>query len=374
MNEFAAPALRLLEYLTKKHWTGQALSGPDPIGKINWRVTRFVKGYTRWLPWPDQFVYSQSQGYWIKAQARLQASELPHPAQPAAPLGLIRAAADELVGRQLPGGAWEHPPLRERRGFVSTVETVWACLGLVTAYQKTNDPAYLQALQKGYAGLNQAIGYQKIEMGGREALAVNYHAHTKNAIPNVTIMLLWLKAALAKVSGDAGMLDQQEEMLNFLELSQAESGEMPYVYQEELHFQCYQYNSFEFLDLANYYLLTGNPRVEGLLSRLAKFLKTGVSQRHSCRYNCSGDNPETLYWNAALAAALWAADQLGLGAYQKTSDLVFERLLSQQKADGSFEFSQRNYVFLSDKRSYPRQQAMILFFLLSRAAGSYTVI
>jgi len=365
VNDYRAPALRLLAYLKGACWTGQALYGPDPIGKVNWRVTRFIKGYTPWLPWKDRFAYTQAQGYWIKALARL--CEMDDNPQS---LEMISSTANYLVSQQLPGGAWEHPPLRERKGFISTVETTWACLGLATAYRQTGDARYRQSLIHGYDGLSEVIGFQQVQDG----LAVNYHAHTHQAIPNVTNMLLWLKAELYKVTGEAMFLEHQDAMLHFLEISQLDSGEFSYIYEEKPHFQCFQYNSFEFIDLVNFYLLTANQRILPILARLAKFLSGGLTSRNSCRYNCFRDNPETYYWNAALATALWIADQLDLGPYRALSERLYERLLSRQKADGSFEFSERNYGFLADHRSYPRQQAMILYFLLTRAGDRYTVI
>jgi hypothetical protein len=58
---------------------------------------------------------------------------------------------------------------------------------------------------------------------------------------------------------------------------------------------------------------------------------------------------------------------LGLGQYQDLSERAYRRLLSRQNPDGSFDFSDKNYRFLADRRSYPRQEAMILNFLLTQA-------
>jgi hypothetical protein len=111
-----------------------------------------------------------------------------------------------------------------------------------------------------------------------------------------------------------------------------------------------------------------------MLTRLAAFLASGVTQRASCRYDCFKENPETNYWTAAIAAALLKAHQLGLGQgqYAALSDQAYQRLLSRQNPDGSYIFSDRNYRFLSDRRSYPRQLAMIMYLLCLKAKASVT--
>jgi DUF1680 family protein len=345
-------------HIKARHWNRGAIVGPDPIGRINWRITRFVKGYLDWLPWPDNYVYLQAQGYWI--QANLRMFELTgDPVH----LEIVERCADHIVQAQLTNGVWEHPALRERRGFISTVETVWACLGLVAAYQKLDKPVYLDAILKGYDGLINVIGLRPLNNG----LAINYYAHSRSLVPNVTTMLLWLLAEIYRVTGDARYLESTEEMLRFLEYSQLESGELQYAYRARPHFQCYQYNSFQFLDLANFYALTGDEGVLAIITRMARFLSSGITERGSCRYDCFKENPETNYWTAALAAALRRAGQLELGPYRELSERAYRRLLSRQNSDGSFYFSDKNYRFLADRRSYPRQQAMILYFLLLRA-------
>ena len=139
------------------------------------------------------------------------------------------------------------------------------------------------------------------------------------------------------------------------------SGELPYEVDHRPHFMCYQYNSFEFMDLANYYELTQNPVVLPILGRLAAFLETGVTSIGSCRYNCDKQFPEVNYWTAALATALAKAQSLGLGEYATASRRAVRHLLARQRPDGGFDFSYRNYRMLRDARSYPRYLSMILF-------------
>jgi hypothetical protein len=129
---------------------------------------------------------------------------------------------------------------------------------------------------------------------------------------------------------------------------------------------CYQYNSFQFMDLAHYYQLTEDEICLRILKQLATYLATGLSENNHCRYSCSKNVPEVHYWTAALATALRKASELGLGNYLSLSEKAYCYLLTRQRPDGGFNFSEHNYGVLTDRRSYPRYLAMILSFLLNR--------
>jgi hypothetical protein len=358
VNEYLAVALRLHRYIVNKHWDGRAIVGPDPIGKIHWRVTRFVRSYLPWLPGDDRYTYLQGQGYWIRANLELY--ELVGEPQYAA---IAKQCADHVVRVQSADGAWLHPPIWGRRGFISTVEGVWGSLGLTATFKKTGQHEYLDAALKWYDFQVNSIGFEQAGDG----LAANYYAHSRHVVPNVTTMLLLLMAEVYELTGDERYLEYTDKMIRFLEYSQFDSGEFPYVFPSWPHFMCYQYNSFEFLDLAYYYDLTQDERVWRIMHRLANYLSGGLTERGSCRYNCLEENPEVNYWTAAIATALHKAHQLGLGDYEAASLRAYRRVLGRQRPDGGFGFSDKNYRFLRDNRSYPRYLAMILDHLSSRA-------
>lgn len=357
MENYLNAAYKLHTYIVNKHWNGQAIVGPDPIGKINWRVTRFIKSYTPWLPWNDQLAYLQAQSYWIVNNCYL--TDL---SQDTSYLNAVERCADYIVQKQLPNGVWEHPPIRERRGFISTVESVWACLGLVAAYRKLSKSVYLHAVLQGYDGLLNVIKLRRF----RDSLCVNYHSHTTALVPNVTTMFLQLIAEIYQLTGKQEYLNQAEEMVRFVRYSQMENGELQYIYDYRPHFQCYQYNSFEFLDLVRYYQLTNDEHVWPILARMSTYLATGLTERGSARYNCFKETPEVNYWIGALATALHQAHLLQLGDFLTLSERAFDYLLLQQRADNSFGYSKHNYIFLRDECSYPRYLAMILNTLLYR--------
>jgi uncharacterized protein YyaL (SSP411 family) len=358
MDKHLEASLKLHHFILEKHWNGQAIVGPDPIGKINWRITRFVKSYTQWLPWKDHFAYLQGQAYWIRANLILFqiTSNRVY-------LDLVRRSADFIVQKRLDNGAWEHPPIRERKGFISTVESVWACLGLVSAYQSTGNSTYLETAIDGYQAILNVIGLRTF----KDSLLINYHAHTTAMVPNVTTMLLWLAAELFEATGTDRYRNHDQELLRFIEYAQMENGELQYIYNRRPHFQCYQYNSFQFLDLAHYYRITENGLVLRILKKMAAYLASGLTERSSSRYDCFREVPEVNYWTGALAAALHQAHRLGLGDYEQLSQQAYHYLLTRQRTDGGFNYSRWNYRFLQDVRSYPRYQAMILEHLLLRA-------
>ena len=354
-NGTTKPAVRLHNYLTDNHWDGTKLVGPDPIGRIHWRVTRFIRSYLPFLPGDDRYTYLQGQAYWIRGNLKL--FNLTNDRRY---LGIAARSADFMVGSQPSDGGWPHPPIRGRRGFRSTVEGVWASLGLTAVYRESGNDAYLQAALRWYDFQLKRIGFQ--EVGG--GLASNYYAQSTRVVPNVTTMLIWLSAELCQITGNDRYLEHTDLMLNFVEYSQMSSGELPYELDGRIHYQCYQYNSFEFIDLARYYQITGDGRALPILGEMARYLAGGLTERGSCRSGCFRERPEANYWTAALALALYLAHELQLGDYRQLSDQAYRYLLTRQQPDGAFDFSEGDYVILRDTRSYPRYLAIILDCLL----------
>jgi hypothetical protein len=128
MDRYLEAALKLHQYVVNKHWDGKAIVGPDPVGKIHWRVTRFVRSYFPWLPGDDRYIYLQGQGYWIQGNLALGVV-----AGDASYLEVARQSADYVVQIQRPDGAWNYPNLRERRHLICSIEGLWASLGLLSA-------------------------------------------------------------------------------------------------------------------------------------------------------------------------------------------------------------------------------------------------
>ncbi|HEX2232444.1 MAG TPA: hypothetical protein VHG69_03675 [Thermoleophilaceae bacterium] len=75
------------------------------------------------------------------------------------------------------------------------------------------------------------------------------------------------------------------------------------------------------------------------------------------------------YHHAAAAAGLRAASRIGVEGCAGAAAPVLRRVLARQRDDGSFPHSTRDYRLLSDRRSYPRSQAMVLHHLLEPASA-----
>ena len=114
----------------------------------------------------------------------------------------------------------------------------------------------------------------------------------------------------------------------------------------------------------DYYQVTEDQTAWEILDRLAAYLSEAVTETGASRYECHQEFPEVVYYTAAVAAALSRATIIGLGDYRELADRAFRRVLSQQKSNGVFPYSLRNYSVLSDQRSYPRYLSMLLTHLL----------
>src|SRR2546429_6538539 len=68
--------------------------------------------------------------------------------------------------------------------------------------------------------------------------------------------------------------------------------------------------------------------------------------------------------SAVLAQAFARASQFEIPGYHAPADRAYDYLLGLQRPDGGFDFSRGDYYFFKDRRSYPRNLAMILYHLL----------
>ena len=210
-------------------------------------------------------------------------------------------------------------------------------------------------------------------------LAVNYFAKRPTArVPNNSAFALRFLAELADATGDRSYLQQSGGMVTFMQRAQKPNGEFPYMvegttlgarYRE--HFQCYQYNAFECLDLMQYYELTHDSAMRPLIGNCLGFLAGGVARDGHVFLDCGKGSGHTFYHTAVLGAAFAMAGCLGFAGYESLCDQTFAYLLAQQRKDGSFAYSSADYHILQDQRSYPRNLSMILFhFLVNVQAAS----
>jgi hypothetical protein len=364
-----AAARGLHSYLVRAHWTGDALEGPDVGIRFNSRFGRFIKSYLPFLSWADRLRYNQTQGYWIAANWMVH--DL-FEEQKAATLAL--ATADDLLARQKEGGYWEYPN-PEWRGRIATVEGNFATLGLLQAFERTQEERYLEGVRRWHRYLVTEMGFQEFNGG----LAVNYFANRPSGmVPNNSTLTARTLARVAQVTGDDSYFEQCPALIRFVRDAQKDTGELPYIVGRKAgegrpHFLCFQYNAFEALDLIEYHRVSGDGDVLPIVAGIGRFLTGALGPSGGARYDCSHDRPEILYYTAAVAAAFGQITELGLGDYRNLADTAYARVLAAQREDGGMSyFSIGDYGFLSDRRSYPRNLAMILYHLMleqSRAEG-----
>ena len=353
-----AAAERLHEYLLRRHYGSGLLHGPDAGVRFNLRAWRFLKSALDFLPWRDDYVFIQTQGYWILSNWMLFE---------ATGDGRWRNIALEstqaTLGLQRADGTWAYP-LPERKHLIATVEGNWGAIGLLASYARHPEQRFLEGAVRWYDYLVGHIGFQPHPAGK----AINYFDQPRGKVPNNSVEAAWVFARLWRATGDERYLEHVGGMAEFLRSVQLATGELPYVVESPFerrreHYLCYQYNAFQFLKLAWLERLRPSEPVAAVLPGMAKFLATGVAASGACAEDCFSRSVEVDYYTAALAAALDEAAALHM-LDGLSSQRAYDRVIAQQKRDGSFIYSKGDYGFLHDSRSYPRPMAMTLFHLL----------
>ncbi len=368
MDPFDTAALRLHESLAAHHWDGETLTGPDPGIRFNYRVGRFVKSMLPQINWGDRYYYLQAQGYWILANWRLYRLTGEERYRQ-----IAIQCSDAMIARQRPDGGWDYPN-PEWKGRTATAEGTWGAIGLLETFRASGEQRYLNSAGRWYAYMVDEVGFQQIG----DELAVNYFAGRGSArVPNNSAFALRFLAELAGLRKDRSYLSYADGLLAFLQRAQKPSGEFPYSLGLSAadpgrpHFQCYQYNAFECLDLIRYYELTGDERVVSTIGKVVDFLVGGVADDGHLHYDCGNTHREVTYHAAAAAAAFWKAAQVGFSACRDLAERGYAYVLSRQLPDGRYSYSRQDYRVLSDQRSYPRYLAMILYHLLLRVSDPF---
>ena len=358
LNLCEQAARRIHTFLVTRQVFDGALIGPDPGVRFNYRFWRFIKSVFPRANWRDERYYLQAQGYWILANWMLSQADGDLYEK------VALAATEQVLTRQRGDGAWDQPN-PEWKGRITTVEGIWASLGLLESYRHCGRTAYLDAALKWHEFLESKIGYQKFAGN----IAVNYFAdRTEEPVPNNSALALRYLANMADITGDASFLDKCDGLLRFIQEAQLVSGEVPYIYgnPQRVHFQCFQYQAFLYLDVLEYYRLTGNWQARSVLIRILGFLERGISPEGFVYYQCGQRHRVVNYHAGAVAAAFASAHEIGVSGQDEFADKAYRCLLRQQCDDGSVPHSRGDYGFLSDRRAYPRYLTMMMFHLLTR--------
>jgi hypothetical protein len=383
-QELIRAAERLHAHLLKRHYSQGLVHGPDAGVRFHLRLWRFFKAALAFVPWNDDYVFLQSQGYWILSNWMLHETTGEQKYR-----ALALESTEATLRSQQPEGFWLYP-LPERKHLIATVEGNWGAIGLLATYAREPRKELLQAAVRWYDYLVGRIGFQAHAPGK----AINYFDKPRGKIPNNSTEAAWLFLRLWKATGDARFVEHVDAMLDFLANAQLPTGELPYIVEGphekgRIHYLCYQYNAFQFLKLAWAAALRSDPRTRRILSALAGFLAKGVTKAGASAADCFHAKPETDYFTAVLAAALREAQKLPIAdcrlpiladrqssivnpqsEARERSERCYARLPRRQRPDGSFAYTTGDYGFLRDGRSYPRPQVMTLFHLLYPACGN----
>lgn len=361
-EEILHAATHLHAYLVQAHYGQGLLHGPDPGVRFNLRAWRFLKAALKSVTWKDDYVFTQTQGYWILGNWLLYdaTGEQRYRA-------IAVESTEATLALETEQGFWRYP-LPERRHLIATLEGIWGGSPLLATYLREPRREFLDGAIRAHDYIVDRIGFQDHPCGK----AVNYFDRPRGKVPNNSVIAAWYFLRLWSATSDARYLEHVQALLDFIEAVQLPSGEIPYIVEGPFekarkHYLCFQYNAYQFLHLAWSSKLKPGNWADLLLPKLARFLESGVQATGACANDCArgrGGGPEVDYYTAALGAALYEASRLGLGVSPELSQRCFARVLGRQRPDGSFAFSTGDYGFLSDPRSYPRQQAMTLFHLL----------
>jgi len=355
-------AQRLHAYLLRQHYQRGVLHGPDAGVRFNLRAWRFLRSALAFLPWRDDYIFTQTQGYWVLANWMLFAAT----GEPRYRT-LALESTEATLALETPDGYWAYP-LPERKHLIATLEGIWGAGALLASFAREPRVEFREGAVRAYDFIVNRIGFQDHPHGK----AINYFDRPRGKVPNNSVIALWFFLRLWEATGDARFLKHVKALEEFIAAVQLTSGEIPYIVESpheraRQHYLCFQYNAYQFLHLAWSSRLKPDLGLQTVLARLARFLQSGVKATGACANDCAsvaGGGPEVDYYTAALGAALYEAAKLGLVENTALSQACYARVLAHQRPDGSFAYSQGDYGFLRDQRSYPRPQAMTLFHLL----------
>jgi hypothetical protein len=296
-------ALRAYRRLSKSYVDQDGLRGPDeaPFTRNARLLLPFYPIYRvlaalGFLHYP-RYRHVQGQAYWILANLflhkQMQATEY---------LDSAVAAGAFLVRSQNPDGSWDYPlPGWTRK--ISSVYGLWGGLSLVKLYNATRDDQYLEAALRWKKCLTQKVGinHYRINENDLEFISYFYPAGT-NTVPNASTLAL---AFLSNLGSDLSDGDERLMigLLKSIQAFQLPTGEIAYT-QARVHYQCQNYNAFEFIDLFEFARNTESQAVIPILKGVADFLARGVSREGQVGYSCTSEYPEITYHTLIVASAL----------------------------------------------------------------------
>src|SRR5215471_12783368 len=218
-EELLEAAEALDSHLLRRHFDGRLLRGPDPGVRFNLRAWRFLKSALRFIPWQDDYVFMQTQGYWVLANWMLY--DVTHEEK-------YREVAikttESVLALEHPEGFWKYP-LPERRHLIAALESVWAGVALLASHAREPRDDFLAGAVRAYDFLVRRIGFQD----HRPGKAINYFDQPRGMVPNNSVAALWFFLLLWQATGEERFIESAPGLLDFLAAVQLPTGEIPYI-------------------------------------------------------------------------------------------------------------------------------------------------
>ena len=158
-------AQRLHAYLLRRHYEHGVLHGPDSGVRFNLRAWRFLKSALDFVPWRDDYVFTQTQFYWILANWQLfEATGKSHYRE------IALESTEATRALETPEGYWAYP-LPERRHLIATLEGIWGGSSLLASLAREPQPALLEGATRAYDFIVNRIGFQDDPRGWKRLRA-----------------------------------------------------------------------------------------------------------------------------------------------------------------------------------------------------------
>ena len=145
-------AERLHSYLHRTHYRDGILHGPDPGVRFNLRAWRFLKSALDFIPWEDDYVFMQTQGYWVLTNWQLYEAT-----KDARYRDIAIRSSEATLALETDDGYWKYP-LPERRHLIATLEGIWGGTALLATYRRESRREFLEGALRAYEFIVNRIG------------------------------------------------------------------------------------------------------------------------------------------------------------------------------------------------------------------------